>query len=357
MPLMIKPLATISRNHISLLIHGSDIQSKTISVPYTFDTSLCPNECKYKNNKLFCKDCPSKNLIKIDNETLDLPHIIIKKEIQKKENKKLSKYQILQYILYHFLPLTKEGDFSYILEKDLATKLNCSIKTIKRNNEVLKSMGLINYTYDDYGIISIAITNYQESFKTKNDNGKGGISIPLEFLDKLIDSQNIDYIRFSLFTLEKCYSGEGVYGETYKYKIVTSKLKNLLSKGKQYRKKIFSILKNIKDIVNIEVLDDINKESPKIISAQLNKDFSNTHVKKRVSENILNAIFNKAEERKLDLHYLDIDDLTSLAYQYGIDPVLKALNEYLVPLRSKAGEMGATIRNIIMNNYYLPMEI
>lgn len=345
-----KATGTISRLHILKLFQPLCVSDKKeIPVVKVLDYSNCPNNCelidKYDYNK--CTNGCTKCTLKIlNNETVDTPFIITTENdnLSEKVFKRLSKSQILQYLAYHFLPLDKNGRFKYLLEKDIASFINYSLKTIKRNNEVLEKMGLIKYRYEDTGIIDVEIINYNESFKSKSKKGKGGIKIPFNVLKKILSLKNIDQIRFVLFMLERYISVASQY-ETFNYhKLISKKFNFLISKGKRYTKKIHEIINDLSGFF------ELKKNDEKIIEFKIIDELKTDNYEKTFVKECEKDILDLLEEKNIETNYKDIDDLINLSKQYGKEIVLKVLNEYNKP-RYKIN-LGGFIRNLIKETYF-----
>ena len=349
----LRPVGTISRLHIDNMIKTIYNKAQGILVAKTVDYTNCNSNCMYKKTKDIdhCySNCTNCQMRLLNNETLDTPYILCEEDIPSDipTQKKLSKYQILQFLLYHFLPLTKEGEFKYILEKDIAEKLNCSVKTVKRNNLILQAFGLINFRYEDIGIITVKIENYQESFRKK---GKGGLAIPLNLFEELLSFKTIDELRLSLSVYEEHISKASFYGEGYESVLPLKRLKKLLSKGKRYSKKIYSIIDKFKGIFS-------SKRQDRLVTMKLKEDFDYKNYKNKFMEQTLTDIMNLLDEnKKIVTTAKDIDDLIALSLQYGKDIVKESLLKYLKNPPLVPTKIGATIRNIITTSYLLRIDM
>ena len=361
--LNLKPIGIISRVHIEKIFKKIEVKKAEVCSVHIIDYTYCPDSCKYKNCNKYsicttgCDKCVLKPVNNESIQGIQGQHIIKKEYINNsiigKDYKKLSKYQILQYLLYHFLPLNGEGRFRYLSEKDISEKLNCSVKTVKRNNEVLKALNLIKYDYDDFGIISLSIVDYQDSFKTKDEKGKGGISVPSSAFDEIVKYQSIDEIRIALFMLQKYISYEGIYGFDSLCNLaindfINSKLE-LVSEGKRYRKKIFSITQKLLNLFIINKKEESN--SPKVIGFKIKKIFSPNKYKKEYQEKALTKIIDITENKEIKTKEKDLDDLMGLVMQYGENPVIAAINKFKMPLAIGKIKLGAYIRHEIEENY------
>lgn len=338
--MFLKTIGIISRKHINIILRELKIDNNEFATQNSpkVDTSNCPKDCKYRNMKLYsiCKNACKYNMLIEENS------------LEENKKKRLSHIQILQYLLYHFLPLTSEGEYKFLLEKDIATTLGCSIRTVKRNNEVLKAYGLINYSYDDYGLISLSIKNYKDSFKKKSEKGTGGVSIPFNFMQMLIKLKSIDELRFAIFMFEKYISYESQYGPDEFKEMALNKFRFLLSKGKQYKKKILEIIDKLIDLFKFSKESVPNKTIKfKLDNLYLAKNFK-IKQQKYATEKIMNII----NDKKIDTTLTDIDDLLSLTLQYGTIPVINILNKYKVPIKNTKNKLGAIIRKLLLEDYW-----
>lgn len=349
----LRPVGTISRIHIDNMIKTIYAKTQNILVAKTVDYTNCSPSCKYKNKNdiLHCSSkCSQHKMRLLNNETLDTPHILCSEELSfdVPSQKKLSKYQILQFLLYHYLPLTKEGEFKFALEKDIAEKLNCSVKTVKRNNTILQAFGLISFRYEDIGIFSVTIENYQDSFIKK---GKGGLAIPLNMFEEMLSFKSIDELRISLAVYKEHVSKASFYGEDYESTFPLRHFKKLLSKGKRYAKRIYSTIDKIKDLF-------FSKRKDRLVKIKLKDEFNHKNYKNEFMEQALKEIMDILEENSsIKTTNKDIDDMIALSLQYGKDIVQKSLLEYLKCPPLVPEKIGATIRNLIKNSYLLRIDM
>lgn len=349
---MNRVLAKINRTTFDRIFSSIDVIKKRVVKAQHIDFSKCPHDCKYKNNGYICSEhCSNYTLIDINNDTINEKTIFIEKYINdsllSKDAKTLSKSQILQFIYYHFLPLTAKGKYEYVSEKSISDILNINIKTVRRNNDVLKALGLIDYQKEETGFFNLQINNYEQAF---NKDSKGTVNIPYNFFEIVKDFDNIDMIKIALFLYAEHFSFlRDLKDENVIKRVLLKKVKKIIAKGKNYKKYIFTILDNLSNLFKIEKESENRiirfKTLPKFLCYKV-VEKNNTETIAKISTFFKDNLIDKYLSQTV------YDDLIQLASQYGIDIMLEGLNVLKLNISSinKANfNIGAIVRSEIKN--------
>lgn len=115
-----------------------------------------------------------------------------------------------------FLGLTdSEGEIGIIDLEELAEVLQCSVRTLKNNNQTLESLGLIRVENLYANLVYIRLVNYKENFLDlyeSNRNSTGYTSIQREALFDLLKIKDVNQLRIAcraLYVHEKEVHLEG----------------------------------------------------------------------------------------------------------------------------------------------------
>lgn len=343
--------AKISRDNFNLLFKKIEVVKKKIVTAKFIDYTNCPSSCPFKYNNDKCLNyCKNVSLKDINNDTITSQTIFREEYIEdktiKKDIKALSKSQIIQYISYYFLPLTAEGKYKNLFEIEISNNLGINIKTVRRNNEVLKALGLINYNKEESGIISIELVNYQKGFK---ENGSGTINIPLKFFKEIKTMDNIDEIKTALYLFQEHFSKlRGLKKRDCKKTLLIKNIKNIYSYGKQYKKYIITLLEKTSNLFDLSIdVTVLNRR----FDYSLKEKYLIFNIKEDFQKDIITTIDNILNAKNMS-RYITIktyDDLISLAFQYGGDLLSKALHILEPPVNNKKFNIGGIIRREIEN--------
>lgn len=269
-------------------------------------------------------------------------------DFPQKQKVKLSKTQIKQYLLYHFLPLNSEGVFEYVIEQNIADELNVDIKTVRRNNKILKAIGLIKYHRIDIGCIAIKINDYNKAFETGNS---GTINIPNNVIKAIIQFKEMDMLKCFLLLYAQHFS----YLRNTKNSIITKHLlikeiKKIIPNGKNYDLNILRIFNKLKDYFDFIKYNKIVKRLC-TLEYKVKERFLTYKYDEKIKTELANELEKIFKEKNIDKYitYKVYDDIYSLCNEYGKDLLLKAINNFNSDFINKKSEIGAIIRNEIKN--------
>lgn len=169
-----------------------------------------PGDAVYSSCEASCSTCP---LRKMKTEHV-YKRVYHNEANQYGYQPRLKTIAIKLFIAYHFLDVNAFGFIRNVDLKELAKLLNCNIKTIHNNNELLRQYGYIAYSKLDTHVINVLLTDYENYFKPAAEGGRGYITLSDAIFNdiKLIDSLNV--LRLTLRGLmdyeSSSYSSSGM---------------------------------------------------------------------------------------------------------------------------------------------------
>lgn len=284
----------------------------------------------------------------------------VKKTVHVKK-KRLSKFQVLQFLLYHFYPIDERGIIRGLSEKEIAQELGCSVRTVRNNNIALEEAGLICYSHNGKHL-NVMILPYQQYFEEK---GYGYMELPYIRFQELITIQNVNALRIELRQelIQDNHSVKEKYGKNSKvlkisfndFKVFAPKyihtkpmMEKILAKGTGAFKSILqghTIFFTLKEGV----------KSGKTLKQEKQKQYQS------IIESLLQKVITHFTKQ-------DIQDFVQLAFEYGIQRVKTAL-ETLVEqefyssdaeiIHNYGGKVRTMIRQAIWkeNEEKVPVEI
>ena len=148
--------------------------------------NYCNNYCSCKKVKYsFRKDFKSKYLLnKLEENNLTG---IAADTITNKTTIKLSNLNIRLMLLFYSL-CDKNGVIKELKKRDIANILNCNIRTLKNNLNILQDLNYITLANKSYGKVSLLINNYHEQYQK---NGDGYIVLSNTMMKILLESPSV----------------------------------------------------------------------------------------------------------------------------------------------------------------------
>ena len=298
------------------------------------------------------------------------------------DKKRLSNLSLKLLVLYHFYEINATGLIMNINIKDVAQKLECTVRSVRNCNTELQNAGYLYTTNSHLGIYSVYIPEYQNYFKSASQGGRGYITLSKELLDYIISIKKVTPLRMALRTLSELDTASN---DVYIKNINDIRLylpeycrRNVICKFLDFLKPIFKAeytaasnsirFEYICEKVNVKSAKPaiIKKFKNKLIDFKVsmandqaylhnNKDFPDIHT-------LNNADF--FEGINLTPDYIDAlpsglfssaetNDLAELSYTYTFDIVREALKIYFKEYFLKQEHiesLGGLIRTIIRNN-------
>lgn len=183
---MNKEIARIGRRVVTLaigLIHTPKTIYRTTECwsDCPFSTEPCENECSWAR----IAKREERKIFRIRKET-------------KWDEKRLSRSQLLQFIMLHFYPVDENGFVKNIDIPALAEALRIHTKTVRANFVVLDQLGFLSYSATASQLYQVWLREYRTYHATKEQGGTGYLQISQEFLQTLIKSTSVNEIRLRL---------------------------------------------------------------------------------------------------------------------------------------------------------------
>lgn len=264
------------------------------------------------------------------------------------KKERLSRLQLCQLLLYHALGPDEKGFVRNISEKEVASILGCTVKTIRNNNIRLVNLNYIllsKYTEDKFNILLLDYKNYHLSSK---EGGRGYITMSSDLFIKLIKINNVNSLRLEIRNLVK-FDDQNVKRikvrkASYTYKKIRSFLPDYMN---------YQIIKN-KVIKETSGVFDITKTNEGIVFA-LKSEYNAKLQKKKLSKKYEICFKNYCMSKNIPLTQKDYDDLVQMSLEYRFNDVIDALsivyrNYYLKDVNIE--NYGGLIREIIESNLH-----
>ena len=100
------------------------------------------------------------------------------------------------FLAYHFYPIDAQGIIKHANIYELASLLNCDIKTIYNNNRLLTKYGYICHgSADCDGDFVVMIKNYEDNFKPAKEGGRGYLNLSFESFRELLKLRKLNALR------------------------------------------------------------------------------------------------------------------------------------------------------------------
>ena len=363
----------------------TEVASDTINV-IDYDTPSC-RECKccaiiksfepdsqaYISASEICESCPKKTLTQ---------QTVYKKVYHNEKNKygykpRLKSNAIKLLLLLHFYHPDKFGIICDANTEKLASELNCDIKTVYNNFDVLDSYGYINYSRTGTRTVNICLNDYEKYYLPANKGGRGFIVMSKELLLKILQLENLMTLRIHLRELLEIdnLNAKGPFTAISKtYKEIKLSLPDyckpcLIRSAVENSKDIFNI--SFKDnIVRFEIHERFNCRRQKeecfnqYITAfnEFISNFNETVIAVN-STNILPETcsdFFSDKDLQPDIIFkfikirdYEYEDMAQLAMQYSFNSVIDALcqiyRSYILKER-EISNLGGLLRTIITSN-------
>ena len=156
--------------------------------------SFAPGTEAYDAAVKACADCPNKTLTS---------KTITKKVYHNEKNRygykpRLKSNAIKLLLLFHFYHPDRFGIIKDIELEALASDLNCDVKTIKNNLEILAEYGYISYCKTSPHYINLYLCDYDRYYLPVNKGGRGFIVLSLELLKEILNINNLLSLRIHL---------------------------------------------------------------------------------------------------------------------------------------------------------------
>ena len=330
---------------ISILGVQENYKREVVKEKVFLDYSKCKG-CEFFNTK-------DDEIINYCRNYCDKPEkkVLIKNEYYNEANRyhiptteRLSKSQIKQILLYHFLDVDNNGIVKGASLKEVANILKCDVKTVKNNNERFMELHHAYSTGIIGGEFSVLLRKYKEYYLPKSKGGTGYITMPLEIFKKLLEVDDVNALRIELRKLleydRKNISSKTQVAASYTYRDV----KRFLPKYLGYKGAIDSAMDKCSEIFE-------NIRASKGIAFKLKEKYDYRIIKERIIEKATNAydeffdVFNFSTK--------DFASILQLSTEYSLEVIketLRKIAEGYLMRGIEVRNLGGLMRTIIRRN-------
>lgn len=267
--------------------------------------------------------------------------------------KRLSRFQLLQLISYHFYA-DGRGLIKHLHLQTLADQLGCHVKTLKLNHDILVEEGYINYSHAGKGRVNISLCDYHTYHLKKHEGGYGYLTLSQDTLQALIDMKDVNALRLTLRHLLKGDSmseepKEGLFSRL-------TEIKGMIPRYLRYKKAIVSLFDKARSIIQSRTFSTA-------IKYHIRGSHNSRIQKERYFQEHFNDIHQYCqhelkEKPALRRLFSSLDDVVTLSFEYGLDTVLNGLQLVFYQLDKDNYQtirnLGAYLRQVIDKNLHLP---
>lgn len=313
-------------------------------VEYT-DISIC-EKCKFfKSNSEtskkyclnYCKKAKSRKVKTTYYNEANRFHIPVKE--------RLSKSQIKQILLYHFLDVDENGIIKDICSREVSRIIDCDIKTVKNNNDRFRELSHAFCTRYVDGVFSTIIPECKNYSLPRSKGGSGYISMPLDILEELLKIDNVNALRIELRKLIEFdtanINAKVVIPAEYSY----STLGKFLPKYLRYGKAINSVIAKGSNLFE-------NIVEGRSIVFKLKNEYDSNLIKNNMI-NKCEEIFDEYYEEYFYFSDKDFLSVIKLSLEYGIEVIKETLDriyrDYVLRERV-VKNLGGLMRTVIRRN-------
>lgn len=350
-----------------------------------YNNSAC-TDCKWKhyltvfdNNSDLCKqakdicnNCPHKQITTVNT---------YKKIYHNEKNKygykpRLKNNALKLLILLNFNHPDRFGIIKNIDVRELSNTLDCNIRTVFNNLNILQAYNYISYCKLDTYIINLCLSDYDSYYLPAQKGGRGFIVMSKNLLDQIISLDNLVSLRIHLRELIELDS----LNAKGPFTAISKNIKDIKRVLPDYCKPciIKKSIKNSNNIFDITINDaSIRFEIKNEFNCKLQKEncfneycklFDNFIVEFNNAVSLINT--NNSYDLKFksffDVHTLykpeeysmisfkdyEIEDMAQLSIQYSYDMVLEAYRTIYITYileDKKINNLGGLLRTIVLS--------
>lgn len=231
---------------------------------------------------------------------------------------RLSKFQLKQILLYHFLNIDNNGIVKNISTRQIASFLGCNVKTIKNNNKRFIELGYILYSESSRDEFTVWLKDYKSYHLTVREGGGGYITMSKELLKNFTKISNVNSLRLELRNLiefdNKNIESMKINKGEYSFRDIKRFLPNYLRNKSA-----------IKRIIEKGSDSFIVKVKEKNIVFKLKDELNAKILRKNILENCQDSFVEYYS--KFNLHQDNLIDIYQMSVQYGVDRVKESLDK------------------------------
>lgn len=285
------------------------------------------------------------------------PSLVVPSSFTVYYSHRLSKLQLKQIILYHFMHPDERGLLSSLSEKEVAVLLGCHVKSVKANNLFFEEIGLIYYSKSDNSKVNIWLKDYNTYHLSKEEGGEGYIHMSRELLSNLLSLDDVNVLRFEIKKTVKYDS------DTIKYIHQTGEAKRTapsILTCDELKRVVPLHLRTPSQLIRIanrsSTAFDTKIEGSTVIF-KLKEQYNGKIIKKEQQvkrfEEMKNYLMGIYPEGTF-IEVKQINDLVHLSFEYGLKRVKEAVNdthETYEIFHRPSFNLGGMVRTIIKNSY------
>jgi hypothetical protein len=271
--------------------------------------------------------------------------------------KRLSKSQICQLLLYHFMHPDERGILSMVSEKEVADMLGCHVKTVRANNEFFEKIGIIFYSKADNGRVNIWLRDYNTYHLNKEKGGEGYIPFSKQLLSALLCIEDVNVLRVELQKLIK-YDNDNIKfitktdqeaSRTAPSTLTCDEIKKVVPYYLRYNRAVMGIVSRSSEAfeTNIEGSVVVFK-----LKERYNGKIIKREQKEKRYEEIKRYLASFFPQGSL-IEAKQIEDLVQMSFEYGLQRVKNAIKEAEQQYGSllHTFNLGGMVRTIIRDSY------
>ncbi len=263
---------------------------------------------------------------------------------------RLSKSQILQFILYHFLPIDERGVIRGVCEKEIADLLGVSLKTVRNNNHLFEEIGLIYFSGSSEGI-NIMLIDYPRYF---DKDGYGYMELEVSRFGELKGITHVNSLRLEL-RMELVYDNNEVKRQ---YKKDNSPCKISFNDFKTFAPKYTHYKGMLEDIIKKGTSSFKKAVENSTIYFVLEQGVQNGKALKEQRKEEYTKFLEEYLQEKGCQEFIqrpDVDSFVQLAFEYSMERVIQALEpiiykEFVLGELDKTENFGGRVRTAIRQN-------
>lgn len=264
---------------------------------------------------------------------------------------------MIKQILAYFSLSNSEGEIGVIDLEELASVLNCSVRSLKNNNKLFEELGLVKIK-DLYGdLIHINLIDYLHNFldlpaEGSNRGSTGYTRIKKEVLFDMFEFKNVNVLRLACRALY-LHEKEVNLGGSRSVLLDSRTLKGFLPKYFAYRPVIERSLKQLERLFDVQFYD-VKKDkdilldqhkitstiidkltAPYILSMKLKSSKDSRLVAEKEQHNYVDLVLTRELYDEIGAGPVDANSFGELVYEYGRTVVEKAHQEILACYKGK----------------------
>ena len=339
-----KNYTTIVENTVEVVDYSNSMCSscKYKQIINTFDKE---SEI-YKSASTYCNNCPNR-ILTTQNVTKKVYH----NEKNRYGYRPMLKSNALKlFLTLHFFHPDRFGIIKNVDTRIISKLLNCNIKTIWNNLDILSGYTYISYCKTDRHFINIILNDYESYYLPANKNGRGFLVLSNDLLNKLIKIDSLIMLRIYLRELINLDNSNLKGQASVDHKTIKD-IRRILPdycKPCVIRKSIENSTSDIfttsinDNVIRFEIVEKYIAKNQKNILLQeyyhkltdfiyeFNScipEINSGKIQPEKYNSFLSAETNISHYKLISINKIDLDDIANIAVHYSYDYVMTALSE------------------------------